>query len=307
MLARLTLKQKAVLALIVANTIWGAASPIFKWALENIPLFTLAYFRFFIACLLVFPLAINKNSHLQRSDILSLITLALLGITINITFFFLGLKHAPSINAPIIASAGPVFLILASMLFLKEHPRSKTVTGTLISLVGVFIIISRPLIESGFDYGAFAGNLYFVLATLGAVGHAVISKKLLARYDALELTFWSFLIGAVSFFPFFVYETLHVNWLVTLDIRGITGLVFGILFSSTIAYFLYSWAIKVLPASEIGVFTYIDPVIATVIAIPLLGEVITPLFILGSFFVFAGIVVAEGRLQYHPLHKLKTT
>jgi drug/metabolite transporter (DMT)-like permease len=89
-----------------------------------------------------------------------------------------------------------------------------------------------------------------------------------------------------------------------LDTRSVTGLLFGIILSSTLAYTLYQWSVKRLQASEVGIFTYIDPVIATIIAIPLLGEVVTPLFILGSLFVFAGIFVAEGRIQYHPFHKL---
>ena len=39
-----------ILALIITNVIWGAASPIFKLALTNIPPFTLAFIRFFYRC-----------------------------------------------------------------------------------------------------------------------------------------------------------------------------------------------------------------------------------------------------------------
>ncbi len=44
-----------ILALIITNIIWGAASPIFKFALQNIPPFTLAFIRFFFAGLLFLP------------------------------------------------------------------------------------------------------------------------------------------------------------------------------------------------------------------------------------------------------------
>lgn len=298
-------KQKAVLALILANTIWGAASPIFKWSLENINLFTLAFFRFFGASLLLLPFVIKRDLKVKKSDILPLICMAFLGITLNITFFFWGLKLSPSINAPIIASSGPILLIIASLVFLREKAKAKTLWGTLISLVGVFIIIARPLFEKGFDITAVEGNLFFLLATVGAVGHALFAKKLSASYSALPITFWSFIIGTISFFPFFLWETNTIGF-TPLDIRGITGLIFGIVLSSTAGYVLYQWAMQHILASETGVFTYIDPVIATVIAIPLLGEMITPLFILGSFFVFVGIFVAEGRLHYHPFHRLRS-
>ena len=301
----LNAKQQAVLALIIANIIWGAASPIFKWSLTNIPLFSLAYFRFFIPSILVLPLVRKQNLGVSRSLWPPLIALSLLGITANITFFFVGLKFAPSINAPIIASSGPIFLILGSVLFLHERPKSKTILGTLISLVGVLIIVGRPLLEKGFDLNAFWGNISFIFATFGAVGATLIIKRTVTYLNPLVLTFWSFLIGAMSFFPFFAWETLKHSWYLQLDIRGMGGLFFGIIFSTTLAYALDGWALSQIEASEAGLFTYIDPVIAALIAIPLLGEVITPLFILGSFFVFAGIFVAENRLHYHPFHKLR--
>lgn len=298
-------RQAGVLALIIANIIWGAASPIFKWALENIPLFVLAYLRFFCAACLLFPLVARNNLGISKKHWLPLVGLSISGITINILFFFLGLEHAPSINAPIISSAGPVFLVLASIFFLHEKPKHKTIIGTLVSLIGVCIIIARPLLENGFAYDAVLGNLYFVLATIGAVANVIFMKEIILKYRAPVITWWSFVIGAITFFPMFAYESVHTNWIATLDIRGITGLLFGIILSSTVAYSFFTWGVKRIEASEVGLFTYIDPVIATLIAIPLLGEVITPLFILGSLFVFLGIFIAEGRLHYHPFHKLR--
>ncbi len=301
----LTQKHQAILALIIANTIWGAASPIFKWSLGNIPLFTLAYFRFIFASIVLLPFVWKINLRLIKADVFKLVSIALFGITLNITFFFLGLQKAPSINAPIVASSGPILLVIASIFFLKEKPKRKILIGTFVSLVGVFVIILRPLLEKGFDFSAVLGNIYFVLATIGAVGHTVMSKELLNRYCALYVTFWTFLIGSISFFPFFIQETIQNFGILNLDIRGWTGLIFGIFLSSTVAYLLYEWAVGKVDASETGVFTYIDPVIATIIAIPLLGETITPLFMLGSIFVFGGIFIAESRLHWHPLHKLR--
>ena len=306
-------KQKAIIALILANLIWGAASPIFKWSLGNIPLFTLAYFRFFIASFFILPFALKRSLVIEKKDWLSLFLMSFFGITLNITFFFLGLEYTASINAPIIASAGPVFLLIAAFLVLHEKPKRKTLAGTLISLLGVLVIIGRPLFEKGLTSGngdtsslAFLGNVFFVVATLGAVGHTIIGKELARKYSAFTLTFWAFLIGSIGFFPLFVRELFINGGWTPLDIRGILGLVFGILLSSGFAYLAYHWAIEKLPASETGVFTYIDPLAATLIALPLLGEIITPLFVLGSIFVFAGIFVAEGRINYHPFHKLRS-
>lgn len=176
--------------------------------------------------------------------------------------------------------------------------------GIIVSLVGVLTIVGQPIVEKEI-YGAILGNLFFVLATLGAVGHTIVSKEILPKYKAVTITFWSFLIGSLTFFPFFLYEVRHFSPFDTIDYRGWLGLVFGIFLCSALAYFLFEWGVQQLQAQEIGVFTYIDPVVALVIAIPLLGEVITPIFIFGAFLVFSGIFMAEGRIHWHPLHRLR--
>ncbi|OGG27005.1 hypothetical protein A2960_02565 [Candidatus Gottesmanbacteria bacterium RIFCSPLOWO2_01_FULL_39_12b] len=296
--------NQAIFALIVANLIWGAASPIFKLALQNITPFTLAFIRFFGATILIFPFCIS-NLSIERKDWLKLVLLSFFGITVNISFFFLGLKYAPSINAPIIGSSGPVFLYLFSILILHEKRHYKVLIGTIISLLGVLIIIGQPLLTNSLD-GQILGNLFFVLAMLGAIGHAIVSKEILPKYSAQSITFWSFLIGSITFLPMAAFEILNYNSLTSLDYRGWTGIIFGVLFSSLTGYFLFEWALKNMEVQEVGIFTYIDPIAAILIAMPLLGETITPIFLIGSILVFGGIIVAEGRLHYHPIHKLKS-
>lgn len=295
--------KKAIIALIIANIIWGAASPIFKLALENIPPFTLAFMRFFVAALFLLPLT-YKNLKIEKADWKNLVLVSIFGITINITFFFWGLQLAPSINAPIISSAAPVFIYLFSIFFLHEKNHPKVFLGTLVSLIGVLTIVIAPLLSKSMDT-QIIGNLFFIIATLGTVLHSVIGKKVLDKYNPFAITFWTFLIGSLTFLPFFIKELVTLHPFETIDERGLLGLFFGILFSSLAAYTLYHWGMKQIEAQEIGVFFYIDPIIAALIAIPLLGEKITGIFLFGSFLVFAGIFIAEGRLHYHPLHKLR--
>ncbi len=295
--------KQAILALIVANIIWGAGSPIFKLALQNIPPFTLAFIRFFVAALFLLPLT-YKNLKIQKADWRNLILISIFGITINITFFFWGLLLAPSINAPIISSAAPVFIYLFSIFFLHEKNHPKVFLGTLVSLLGVLLIVIQPILSHGVDT-QIIGNLFFIIATLGTVLHSIIGKKVLDKYNPFAVTFWSFLIGSLTFFPFFVKEIVTIHPFNAIDERGLLGLSFGILFSSLAAYTLYHWGMKQIEAQEIGVFFYIDPIIAALIAIPLLGEKITGIFLFGSILVFAGIFIAEGRLHYYPFHKLR--
>lgn len=294
-----------VLALIIANIIWGAASPIFKFALVNIPPFTLAFIRFFFAALLFIPFLKRGSIILNKKEWAELILGAFFGISVNITFFFWGLQRSQSINAPIIASAGPVFLYFLSVLFLKEKAQLKVFLGMIIALVGVMIIILSPVIFDGkkFALGELQGNLFFVLATLGALLHPFLQKHVVQKLDSFRVTFISFLVGALFFFPFSLFELQ--NWSISsLNFQGWVGIVFGVFLSSALAYYLFNYGIAKIRMQEIGIFTYIDPIVAVLIAVPLLHEIPTIHFFIGSVLVFGGIFLAEKRIHYHPIHRM---
>lgn len=302
---KFTKTHAAVIALIIANVIWGATSPILKWSLDDIGPFTLAFLRFFIAAIILLPFTIHKLK-IQKKHILFIVLLAFIGFNIHIGAFLWGLKLAPSINAPIIGSAAPIFIIIGSIAFLREKVIKKTIIGAAISLIGVILIVIRPLLEESGDTGMLAGNLLLVIGTISVVVYTLMLKKIDSSYSSITLTFWTFAVAAILFLPTVAWET-QGNLSTVLDIgtKGFIGVAYGALLSSLAAYLLYTFALKKIPASEAGVSLYLDPVVAVLIAVPLLGEAITPAYILGSVLVFIGIFIAEGRLNYHPLRNIK--
>lgn len=295
--------RTAVIALIIANVIWGASPPIFKWALEDIGPFTLAFLRFFLASILILPFA-YKYLSIKKEDIAEVFLLGFLGVTLNIAFFFLGLKFAPSINASIIGSAGPIFLILFAFLFLREKPRKKVIIGGLLGLIGVALIMAKPLFSGGPNLDLL-GNAFYFIAMLGGLGHTIIGRQLLKRYEPLGVTFWSFFVGALCFLPFFINENLNQTFLSNITLPVIVGVSFGTVLCSGLAYFLFFWALKYMPAAETGVFVYLDPIVTIMVALPLLGEKPDLGYFIGAIFVIAGIYIAEGRIHYHPIHLLR--
>ena len=297
----MTKSHKAILALIIANIIWGAASPIFKWSLENIQPFTLAFFRFAIGALIILPFAI-KALKIEKKDLMSVIGLSIAGITLNIPFFFFGLKYTASINAPIITSASPIFIILLSIPILKEKPKKIKLAGALLGLLGIIVIFLKPIIEGGINL-SIIGNLFLIVATFAAIAQTIITKIVIKNYSAVTISFWSFAIGALTFLPAFIYEVYYSNSLANINSKGIIGIVFGAVFCTVIAYYCFNWALKYLPASEVSLFSYLDPVVAIIIAIPLLGEIPTMTYIAGATLVFLGIYAAEGRLPYFHFKK----
>jgi len=295
-----------VLALIIANIIWGMASPIFKFALTNIPPFTLAFIRFFFAGLIFLPIALNRWQKLSVRQWLEIILVGFFGITINIAFFFLGVVKTESINVPVIASSGPIFIYILSIIFLREKPKLKVLFGMLVALLGVLLIIVSPLVLDGkkLILGAVEGNLFILIATLGTVFQTLIGRDILKKVGAIQVSTITFLFGSLTFLPFMSKEI--GSWDISfLNLAGWTGIIFGVFFSSALAYFLFYFGVSKLKAQDVGIFTYIDPLAAIIVAGPLLHEYPNLYYVLGAILIFGGIYFAEGRIHWHPFHKLK--
>lgn len=295
--------KRAVIALIFCNIIWGAGPPIFKWSLQNISPLTLVFFRSLIPVIILLPFAHKNLQRVRIRDAFFFVLAGLFGITINLGLYLIGLQYSASINQPVIASSGPIFLLIGSALFLKDKATKKVLFGNLVGLTGVLFIVLQPVLMDH-QYNSLWGNILFVLSTIAAVLGTLVSKRLGNRYSAFTLLFWTFFVAAVSLLPIPFEEISHHAFLLNIGIRGIFGILFGAIFSSTIGYGLFYWGLKHIKASETAIFSYVDPVAAIIIASPLLHEYPTPLYLFGSFLVFFGIYIAERRIHWHPLHKL---
>lgn len=292
----------AILALITANIIWGAAFPIYKLTLTNIPPFTFVFLRFFLSAIILLPF-VYKNLKIKVKDLITLFLLSFAGITLTISFLNFGLTLSSSINAPIIISASPIILIIGSFFYLKEKLKTKVLIGTLISFSGVLVVVLIPFFERGIS-GTITGNLFLVFAAIFSVIHALLLKKVLPKYNTLTIVFWSFLIGSIPLLPLIINEYNQTHWVNNLTLPVLAGIAFAVILATVVGHSLYAYGMKYIAANEVGIFSYIDPIATILVAIPLLHETISTPYIIGSILVFLGIIVAEKRLNYHPLHKL---
>lgn len=299
--------MSGTIAILIAYVIWGAAPPIFKFALTDIPPFTLAFIRFFIGGLFFIPFIIHTKSKLNGKYLMHIILGAIWGISINVAFFFLGLNLAPSINVHIIGSLGPLVLYILSLVILKEKPHPQIIKGMLICLLGVAFIVFAPIIKAGIDHDVsysvssyILGNVFFILSMLGAVFMIIHTKKLSGKVDVFTITSIQFFVGALSFLPFMLSE---LNTWSFAELTGISwvGILYGIFFSSVIAYFAHTYAISKISAQQIGVFSYIMPVVAVLVAIPLLGEFPDIFFVIGAVLIFVGVFVSERHPHFRKI------
>jgi len=293
------------LAIIIANVIMGMTAPIMKMGLEEIPPFILGFVRFASASILLAPFVITRWQPLSKRNWLILILAGVFGIGLAIGLAFLGLKRTQSIVGPIISSSGPVILYVIAILFLNEKFNLKKFYGMFIALGGVLLIIFAPLIlnGTGTHHREYIGNLLMFGATIFGVLHSFLIKKLSGKIDVLQISLVVYVSGALTMLPFTFSEMQSWSY-EEVTIRGWFALLFGIFFVSLGAYTLIHYALTKIAASDVGMFVYMDPVIALLIAWPLLGESPDIFYFLGSILVFGGIYLAEGRLHWHPIHKL---
>src|SRR6266700_3563016 len=198
---KLSKHQRAIFALTLCTIIWSAAAPLFKWSLQTTPPFTLLFFRFLLATLIMLPL-VWKKIDIKFQDFYRIFLLAVTGITFNIGLVYLGLSLSPSINQPIIGSTMPIFLIIGSIIFLHEIPKTKVILGSFVSLIGILIIILRPVDHMSLS-GLITGNIYFILSVLALVWYTLLLKWLKPPYSSLTIVFWMFFIATITFFPLF--------------------------------------------------------------------------------------------------------
>lgn len=289
---------KPYLALILTNIIWGASTPIFKWALQDIPPFTFAFVRFAMAGGLLFPFIFIKPIRLTFKQMALLCLGAFFGFTVSIGAVNLGVQLMDSSTWTLLSLMGPVIFFFISITFLKEEFHMRRLVGMCMSLLGVVVVVAGPLTTTGFVWGARMTEGLFLLGvvTMGGIAYTLLHRRVSARIEPVQLLALSFVFAAATFFPLALVEWRTWSF-AQLTWPGIWGIWYSVIFTSLVAYFCYIYGITRIEAQEIGIFSYMSPVAAFAVAVPLLHEQPTIWVFIGGVIIFAGIYIAERRLH----------
>ncbi|MBI2012584.1 DMT family transporter, partial [Candidatus Curtissbacteria bacterium] len=266
-----------------AAIIWGATAPIMKLTLTQVPVFSLAFIRM-AAASLILATFVFKTLKIRKEDSLNLFWAAITGVTLNLTFFFFGLKLTQAINASFLVASVPIFTILAAHFYLREKLTLRLVLASTVAFFGVSIIIGKPATSA--NATQVFGNMLLLLASLSWVIHEMLAKKLLRIYSAGTVAFYTMAIGAITLFPLFLWELIrNPIWATSVNQIGLAGIIYGVLFSSLVAYWVWQKGFALMPAGQAAFFFYLDPVSGATLSILLLGEKITPNLIAGGLLI----------------------
>lgn len=293
--------NSALLYTATAAIIWGATAPIMKLTLQEIPVFSLAFLRMFFASIILGAL-IFKNLKIEKGDYKAFFYAAITGVTLNLAFFFLGLKLTEAILAAFLIASVPIFTMIGAHMYLGEKFTTRLIIASIIALTGIVIIVGK--FEGQMKPLELLGNILLLISTLTWVAYEIISKKLLKTYDGNVVAFYTMAIGAATFLPLFLIEfAKNPRWVTNISTQGATGLLYGIFFSSLIAYWAWNKGLKLLPAGQAAFFFYLDPISGAILAMVLLGEKLTPQLVIGGLLIAVAVFLAEHKRKQHPLHK----
>ncbi|MDO8573775.1 MAG: DMT family transporter [Candidatus Daviesbacteria bacterium] len=312
MSSQLLTKPWPYLALIIAHLIWGANFVVAKITLQEFPPMSLAFLRFALASLLLAPffIAETKKIKIDKKDLPKLLIIGILIITLNIAFFFEGIKRTTAINASMLTLSIPMLSVLLGWWILKEKVFIFNLLGIAVGLLGALIIVGIPqLFTGGISSQIMTGNILIILASFSWVIGAIVSKKILKDYSFLIITAIAFLVGTVTFaIPAGIEYFQNPDWISEVTILGLLGLTFMTLLSSISAYFLFEWGLSKTSVTTADLFQYIEPFVATTLAVIVLGERISTSFVIGGVLItigaFLGTLAKEAHHKIHKAHRL---
>lgn len=302
----------AYLALITAHLIWGSNFVVAKLTLQEFPVMSLAFIRFSLAMALLTPfiLAEKKKVNFKMADLPHLIIIGVLMVTLNIALFYEGLSRTSAVDASILTLSIPLMSVIFSWWFLKEKVYLINILGIFTGLIGAILIIGLPTLNlDKSNQQTILGNILIIMASLTWVIGSVLSKKVLQKYSTLDLTVVLFFVGIVTFFlPALLEYFQNPLWPAKVTYLGILGLTFIALLSSISAYYLFEWGINKLGVIKANLFQYIEPIIATILAVAILNETIGPFFIFGALLIGLGVYWGTlAKEEHHRRHKAHRT
>lgn len=228
-----------------------------------------------------------------KKDLLMLAVCGLFGFTLNQALFYVGLNLTTPVDASIIHVLNPVFVLVFASLIIREKVTWIKVTGIGLGSAGALILILYgKTVNMSTD--SFAGNILVMLNMLFYALYLILIKPLTTKYHTITILKWVSLFGLLAALPFSIggLNRLHLH---DLTVVAWSSLAFIIILNTFVAYLLINFALRVMTASSVSYYTYLQPVIAAIMSISLGTEMITWPKLLAALLIFTGVYMVNRK------------
>ena len=239
---------------------------------------------------LVIQLAFIRQKITNRQDLKLVFICTLFGALFNMLLFFKGLSYTYRINGAVLMMFTPIFTAFMAGLFLKEKFGWMRISGLLIAtLGGIFFIGGFAL---NFTKETVWGDLMVIANAILYSVYLVKVKTLMRKYNPLTVSTYTFAMGSVMVLPF------GFNQLVTTRYQSFppqiwAAIAFVIVGTTFLTYLLNAWALKHASPSLVGSYIYLQPVLATYIAVLAGKELFNFEKVIFAIFIFIGVFLVN--------------
>ena len=296
-------KAQAFTALAVAGSLWGTGFLFGKWALEELSVGQMVFYRFVFASVGFMPAVIRAlarpATRIPRRDFLLIFICALVGVPIQFIIQFAGLARTTVSHASLMVGNLPVLLAAGSALFAHERVTISRWLALIASTVGAALIaIGASTGEAG-AHATLLGDLLVAASLVAAVVWILITQALMksGRYTPITASAYVMTLGAV----------LLAIWVVAtegpppidLSLKTWASVAAMGLMATTVTTYLWNWGLSYVPASQAGVFINLEPVVGALLGVILLGDILGPFALIGGVLV-VGAAIYVAMSENHP-------
>ena len=227
-----------------------------------------------------------KESIFGKKDFLMLLKCAVFGVAANMLLFFKGLAITTPINAAILMVTTPLFVAFFSFFLLNEKVTKLKVIGLCFGVFGAILLLLGPSLS--FNSTTLWGDLMVMTNAIIYAYYLIIAKPLLHKYSPITVIKWTFFFGGLLVIPFGFTELKEVQWQAIPNSIW-SAIIFLIIGATFITYVLNAWALRNANATLVGAYIYLQPVLATIIAVSMGKDSLTLPKVLFSLLIFTGV------------------
>ncbi len=276
---KLSQKNKAIIYIIISAFCFAVMNMFVRMS-GDIPAMQKSFFRNLVAVFFAMVILLkNKSSFRWKKGNLRFLLLRASVGTLGIVCNFYALGHIPLADASILNKMSPFFVIIFSLLILKEKLTLFQGTAVFVAFVGTLFII-KPSFQNvellpsaiGLAGGMCAGFAYTMVRILGKRGE-----------NGSLIVFFFSAFSCLSMLPFLIFDFHPMEWYQVLMLLGAGLAATGGQFSITAAYCHA-------PAREISVYDYSQIIFAALLGWIFLSE-LPDLYSIAGYFIIVSMAV----------------
>jgi drug/metabolite transporter (DMT)-like permease len=275
-----------------AVVVWGCTFIATKIALQEVSPATIVWLRFAMGVVILGAAVFLRRQFAwpEKSEWAYLALLGFLGVTFHQWLQATGLQTAKATTTAWIVATTPVFIAILGWLALKEKLNWVQTSGIAVAAFGVLLIVSKGNFSAIFtgEAGTFGDLLIFISALNWAV-YTILSRRELARHPAARMMFYVMLLGWLFTNIWIFGFGPGLSEIGQLTSRGWSAILVLGIFGSGLAYIAFYDALQALPASRLGVFFNIEPLVTALVASVMIGEALTLISLVGGAIIIFGV------------------